>query len=162
MKNREDLKKWLLATSDYGNEIQQDLNAIVGFDEKFNNAIVRHSLDRKDEAIFRIPNPINVTFHDMKKFDLVNPVIGKLAAQVRASKLTDYELTKKILEQGEIDKLQLRLDALKNGANENDDDEGKGRELVGEVGGVTMMIKRQVQIFGKKLQNKKWKKLLEG
>ena len=162
MKNREDLKKWLLATSDYGNEIQQDLNAIVGFDEKFNNAIARHSLDRKDEAIFRIPNPINVTFHDMKKFDLVNPVIGKLAAQVRASKLTDYELTKKILEQGEIDKLQLRLDALKNGANENDDDEGKGREVVGEVGGVTMMIKRQVQIFGKKLQNKKWKKLLEG
>ena len=162
MKNREDLKKWLLATSDYGNEIQQDLNAIVGFDEKFNNAIVRHSLDRKDEAIFRIPNPINVTFHDMKKFDLVNPVIGKLAAQVRASKLTDYELTKKILEQGEIDKLQLRLDALKNGANENDDDEGKGREVVGEVGGVTMMIKGQVQIFGKKLQNKKWKKLLEG
>ena len=162
MKNREDLKKWLLATSDYGNEIQQDLNAIVGFDEKFNNAIVRHPLDRKDEAIFRIPNPINVTFHDMKKFDLVNPVIGKLAAQVRASKLTDYELTKKILEQGEIDKLQLRLDALKNGANENDDDEGKGREVVGEVGGVTMMIKRQVQIFGKKLQNKKWKKLLEG
>ena len=83
----------MLATSDYDNEIQQDLNAIVGYDEKFNNAIVRHSLDRKDEAIFHNPNPINVTFHDMKKFGLVNPVIGKLAAQVRASKLTDYELT---------------------------------------------------------------------
>ena len=86
LKNREDLKKWLLATSDYGNEIQEDLNAIVGYDEKFNNAIVRHSLDLKDEAIFRNPNPINVPFHDMKKFDLVNPVIGKLASQVCASK----------------------------------------------------------------------------
>ena len=31
----------------------------------------------------------------MKKFDLVNPVIGKLAAQMNASKLNDYELTKK-------------------------------------------------------------------
>ena len=124
LKNREDLKKWLLATSDYGNEIQQDLNAIVGFDEKFNNANVRHSLDRKDEAIFRNPNPTKVTFHDMKKFDLVNPVIGKLAAQGRASKLTDYELTKKMLEQGEIDKLQLRLDALKYGTNKDDDDDG--------------------------------------
>ena len=51
----------VLATSDYGNEIQ-DLNVIVGFDEKFNNAIVRHSLDLKDQAIFRNPNPINVTF----------------------------------------------------------------------------------------------------
>ena len=44
---------------------------------------------------------------DPKKFDLVNPVIGKLATQVRASKLTDYELTKKILNQGEIEKLRL-------------------------------------------------------
>ena len=62
----------------------------------------------------------------MKKFDLVNPVIGKLATQVRASKLTDYELTKKILNQGEIDKLQLRLDALKYGINNDDDNEGRG------------------------------------
>ena len=110
LRNREDLKKWLLATSDYVNEIQEDLNAIVGCDEKLNNAIVRHSLDLKDQAIFRNPNPINVTFHDMRKFDLVNPVIGKLENQVKASKLTDYQLTKKLLEQGEIDKLQLRLD----------------------------------------------------
>ena len=49
----------------------------------------------------------------MKKFDLVNPVIGKLATQVKASKLTDYELTKKLLMQGEIDQLQNRLDKLK-------------------------------------------------
>ena len=126
MRNREDLKKWLLVTSDYGNEIQEDLNAIVGYDEKFNNAIVRHSLDLKDQAIFHNSNPINVTFHDMKKFDLVNPVIGKLASQVHASKLTDYELAKKILEQGEIDKLQLRLDALKYGTNKDDDDNDDG------------------------------------
>ena len=97
LRNREDFKKWLLATSDYGNEIQEDLNAIVGYDEKSNDAILRHSLDLKDEATFRNLNPINVTFHDMKKFDLVNPVIGKLATQVRASKLTDYQLTKKNL-----------------------------------------------------------------
>ena len=63
----------------------------------------------------------------MKKIDLVNPVIGKLATQVKASKLTDYQLTKKLLEQGEVEKLQLRLDALKYGVNNNDDDnENKG------------------------------------
>ena len=49
----------------------------------------------------------------MKKFDLVNPVIGKLATQNKASKLTDYKLTKKILQQGGIGVLQLRLDKLK-------------------------------------------------
>ena len=95
LNNSDDLKKWFLATSDYGDEIQEDLNAIVGYDEKFNNAIERHALDLKNEANFRNPSPLNVTFRDVKKFDLVNPVIGKLATQVKASKLTDYELTKK-------------------------------------------------------------------
>ena len=110
IKNRDDLKKWLLATNDFGDEIQNDLNAVVGHDKNFANAIVRHSLDLKDESTFCNPNPINVTFHYMKKFDLVNPVIGKLASQVKASKLTDYELTKKILQKGEVDDLQGLID----------------------------------------------------
>ena len=57
IRNRNDLKEWLLAISKYGDEIQQDLNAIVGHDEKFNNAIVRHALDLKDEAISRNLKP---------------------------------------------------------------------------------------------------------
>ena len=125
IRNRDDLKKWLLATNKYGEEIQEDLNAIVGYNEKFTNAIVRHSLDLKDEAIFRNPNPINVTFHDMKKFDLVNPGIGKLASHVKASKLTDYELRKQILQKGEVDELLLRLDKLKYGIPKDDDDNTK-------------------------------------
>ena len=52
--------------------MQEDLNAIVGYDEKFNNAIVRNSLDLRDQATFRNPNTINVSFHDMKKFDLIS------------------------------------------------------------------------------------------
>ena len=135
LRNREDFKKWLLATSDYGNQIKKDLNPLVGFDEKFNKSLVRHSLDLKDQAIFCNPNPINVTFHDVKKFDLVNPVIGKLATQVKASKLTDYQLTKKLLEQGEVEKFQLRLDALKYWVNNNDDDhENKGSGGGGDDG----------------------------
>ena len=35
LNNRDDLKKWLLATSDYGDEIH--LNAIVDYDEKQRN-----------------------------------------------------------------------------------------------------------------------------
>ena len=120
IKNRDDFKKWLLATRDFGDEIQDDLNAIVGYDERFTNAIVRHSLDLKDEAIFRNPNPLNVTFHDMKKFDLVNPIIGKLASQVKASKLTDYETTKKNLQKHEADEIQNRLDKLRYGTNKDD------------------------------------------
>ena len=125
IRNRHDLKNWLLATSKFGDRIQEDLNAIVGFDEKFTNAIVRHYLDLKDKAIFCNPNPMNVTFRYMKKFDLVNPVIGKLSSQVKASKLTDYELTKKILQKYEVDELQLRLDKLKYGIPKDDDDDTK-------------------------------------
>ena len=137
LKNR-DLKKWLLATSDYGQEIQ-DLNAIVGHDEKFNNAIVRHALDLKNEAFFRNPNPLNVTFHNVKKFYLVIPVISKLATQVKASKLTDYDLMKNILGQGETDKLQNRFELFKKGLDEiiddEDDDENIGRGGSGIGGG---------------------------
>ena len=129
----------VLATGEYRNEIQEDLNAIVGFDEKFNNAIVRRALDLKDQAIFCNLNPINVTCHDTKKFDLINPVIGKLASQVQASKLTDYQLTKKLLQQGEIDELQLRLDKLKYGEPKHDDEGesgGRGGSGGGEDGGM--------------------------
>ena len=154
IRNRNDLKEWLLAISKYGDEIQQDLNAIVGHDEKFNNAIVRHALDLKDEAIFRNPNPINVTFHDMKKFDQVNPVIGKLATQVKASKLTDFELTKEIQQKGEVDELQLRLDKLNYGIPKDDDDTNTDVEVGAEV----VVVGRQVLWYRQELHNKKWMK----
>ena len=38
IRNRDDLKNCLLATSDYGQELQEDLNAIVGYDEKIKGA----------------------------------------------------------------------------------------------------------------------------
>ena len=127
--NREDFKKWLLATSEYGNEIQEDLNAIVGYDEKFNNAIVRHALDLKDSAIFRNPNPLNVTFCDVKKFDMTNPIIGKLAVQIKANKLSNEDLTKKIIMQGEVEKIQNRLSEIKKWITRStrlDDDDNSG------------------------------------
>ena len=137
IKNRDDLKKWLLATSDFGDEIQDDLNAVVGHDEKFTNAIVRHSLHLKDESIFRNPNSLNVTFHGMQKFDLVNPIIGKLATQVKASKLTDYELIKKILLKGEVDEIQQRLDRLRYGANKGDNNDNDNKPGPGRGSGGT-------------------------
>ena len=34
VKNRKDLQKWILATSEFGQELQQDINEITGGDEK--------------------------------------------------------------------------------------------------------------------------------
>ena len=150
IKKRKDLKKWLLATSDYGNEIQGDVNAIVGYDEKFNNAIVRHALDLKDSAIFRNPNPLNKAFHDAKKFDMTNPIIGKLAAQIKANKLSNKDLMKKILMQ-RVEKNENRLAEIKKwrtrrtrldddynsrpgvGGGEGSDGGGGGPPIPGEI-----------------------------
>lgn len=65
----------------------------------------------------------------MKKFDLVNVVIGKLAMKVKVSKLTDYQLTKNNLQQGQINELQQRLDNLTYGINKD------GKEDNGSAGG---------------------------
>ena len=145
IKNRDDLKKWLLATSPFGEEIEQNLNAVVGHDEKFNHAIVRHALDLKDESIFRNPNAFNVTFYDMKKFDQVNPVIGKLAAQVRASQLTDKELNQKLLDKFEADQIQARLDRLRYGDQNDDDDDEDGPPEGGTPGPTTGVTDEELE-----------------
>lgn len=37
-------------TSEFGNELQEDLNAIVGYNEQFNDPIVRHALVEKNKG----------------------------------------------------------------------------------------------------------------
>ena len=111
--------------------MQEDPNAIVGYNEKFNNAIVRHALDTKNAGIMQNPNPLNLTFGEVKNFDLQNPVLGEIATQVKASKLTDEQLTKKIFMQDDIAKTGNRLEELKLPINFNDSDD----ETRGPVGG---------------------------
>ena len=45
--NRSDLKFFLLAMKDYGKNIQENINAVVA-DGKFNQAVVRRALDKKN------------------------------------------------------------------------------------------------------------------
>ena len=64
--NRSDLRKVLLAISDYGKNIQENINAVVA-DGKFNQAVVRRVLDQKNKGVFESPIPLSVTFKDGKK-----------------------------------------------------------------------------------------------
>ena len=100
--------------------MQEDLNAIVDYDEKFNNAIVRHALDLKNAGIFQNPSPLKLIFSDDKIFDLQNPIIEKLATQVKASKLNEDQLTKTILMQDQISNIENRLEELRKPINVND------------------------------------------
>ena len=49
--NRSDLRKFLLAASDYGKNIEENIKAVVA-DRKFNWAVVRRALDRKNKEVF--------------------------------------------------------------------------------------------------------------
>ena len=86
IKSRKDLQKFILANSDVGNELQENINAITSGDEKFNNAVLRRSLDLKNNDLFRNPQPITLLFSDVKRFHQQNPIIGKLATQISVPK----------------------------------------------------------------------------
>ena len=100
--------------------MQEDLNAILGYNEKFNNGIVRHALDLKNARIFQNPNSLNLTYRNIKKLGLQNPIIEKLATQVKASKLNEDQLTKTILMQDQISNIENRLEELRKPINVND------------------------------------------
>lgn len=84
VKNKADLRKYLLATSDYGRNIQENINSVVR-NGKFNNVALRHLLDEKNKGIFNSPALLSIIFRDVKKFDVQNPVIANLLSHVNAS-----------------------------------------------------------------------------
>ena len=117
--------------------MQEGVNSVVN-DGHFNNVPIRHLLDGKNKGVFKSPTPFSVTFKDTNKFDVQNPVIGKLLNQVNANQLTD-QLVKNILGEGEDLKTRARLDTLRNntftGGDDDDGDEDSGDGGNGGVGG---------------------------
>ena len=136
--NRADLRKFLLATSDYGKNIQENINSVVT-DGQFNNVALRHLLNEKGKGVFKSQNPLAVTFKGANKFDIQNPVVGNLLSQVSASNLADAQV-KKLLDEAQDTKIKARLDALRNFRGGNDDNEdGPGG---GSRGGFGKHIKK--------------------
>ena len=119
IKSREDLQKYILANSDVGYDLQEDINAITSGDEKFNNAAVRRALDLKNNDLFRNPQPITLLFHDIERFHQQNPIIGKLATQIKVPKLSNRDEIKRILLEGDIRQIENRLFNLRNDKNTN-------------------------------------------
>ena len=82
--NRHDLRNYLFVTGDIGKSIRENLKLVVT-DGKRNDAIIVHALDPKDKHILVNPNPLKITFKDIKKFDAQNPIIGKVLTQRESS-----------------------------------------------------------------------------
>ena len=129
LNNRADLQKYLLATSSYGRNIQENINSVV-IDGKFNNALVRHVLDEKNKDVYASSNSLSVTFKDAKKFDVQNPIIGNLLSQVNANQIGEKEV-KELFSKAEDEKIRRRFDALRryndvNGGDGSDEGPGSG------------------------------------
>ena len=114
----------MLATSDYGQNIQENINAVVT-DRKFNDALVRHVLDEKSKGVFDSSTPLSVTFKDAKKFDVQNPIIGNIISQVNANQIGGKGV-KELFARAEDEKIRRRLKALKRQDNENGGEGGSG------------------------------------
>ena len=73
----EDEKKFLLATSNFGEEIQGELDLYVT-NNRLNEAGFRRRLEPISKSIIRNKNPIELLLKNVKHFDGQNPVIGSL------------------------------------------------------------------------------------
>ena len=101
LKNREDLQKYLLATEDLNNTIEESLQFAVSHGKLNDETAVRHVSERDDPKYnyFRKnDNPLDVVYREQAKYDVQNPIIGSLLKQINKGKAPTYEETKKILD----------------------------------------------------------------
>ena len=81
----EDVKKYLLATSEFGQEIQREIDSHIT-NKKLNKASFRRKLDTISRNIIKNQNPVELLFKDIKHFDAQYARIGSLIQEVDIQK----------------------------------------------------------------------------
>ena len=82
---REDVQKYILATSDFAKSIQTDIHHYVTRD-RINNASFRQRLDPISKNVLRRQNPLELAFEDISTFDGENPIVGSLLRELDIKK----------------------------------------------------------------------------
>ena len=82
---REDVQKYILATSDFAKSIQIDIKHYVTRD-RINDASFRQRLDPISKNILRRQNPLELVFEDISTFDAENPIVGSLLREIDVKK----------------------------------------------------------------------------
>ena len=82
---KEDVQKYILATSDFAKSIQTDINHYVTRD-RINDASFRQMIDPISKNILRRQNPSELVFEDISTFDAENPVVGCLLKEIDLKK----------------------------------------------------------------------------
>ena len=82
---KEDVQKYILATSDFAKSIETDINHYVTRD-RINNASFRQRLDPISNNILRRQNQLELVFEDISTFDAENPIAGSLLREIDIKK----------------------------------------------------------------------------
>ena len=85
---------------------------MVVTDGFFNNVAVRRELDQKYPTLMKKPNLVNAMSKDKVHFDVQNPIIGSLAAQVSNNEKAIFEQIKKAPSTKDVT-ISKRLEKLK-------------------------------------------------
>ena len=84
---KEDVQKYILATSDFAKSIQTDINHYVTRN-RINNASFRQRLDPISKNILRRQNPLELVCEDISTFDAENPIVESLLREINIKKKT--------------------------------------------------------------------------
>ena len=108
---REDVQKYILATSDFAKSIQTDINHYVTRD-RINDASFRQRLDPISKNISRRQNPLELAFEDISTFDAENPIVGSLLREIDIKKQSDSDFIKSLPSHpGKEFEIKKRLDS---------------------------------------------------
>ena len=77
---KDDVQKYLLATSDFAKSMETDINDYVTRD-RINDASFREKLDPISKNILRRQNPLELVFED-STFDSENPIVSSLLREI--------------------------------------------------------------------------------
>ena len=118
---KEDVQKYLLATTDFAKSIQTDINHYVTRD-RINDASFRQKLDPISKNILRRQNPLELVFEDISTFGAENPIVGSLLREVDIKKMqSDSDFIKSLpCHPGKKFEIQKRLDRRRGISGGND------------------------------------------
>ena len=107
------MRKNLLATSDFAEGMQNDINHYVTRD-RLNNASFRQRSDAIAKNIFQRQNPLELVFEDISNFYVQNTVVGLLLQEpdIKKKDLASEVIKKAPRPSIDLD-IQKRLEALK-------------------------------------------------
>ena len=115
---KDDVQKYLLATSDFAKSIQTDINHYVTRG-RINTASFRQKLDPISRNIVQRQNPLELVFEDILTFDSENLIVGSLLREIDIrKKQTDSDFIKSLPSQpGKEFEIKKRLDKLRGTTN---------------------------------------------